>query len=210
MKNMKNMLVTLGLFLTLSVSGMSNETSSTQATPVETVTINKADLTPDQLAKLAVDQKTAEITSNVQTASQWAGMGKEIGISIKEGLGAASDGVNNFAATPPGKLTMFLIAWKVMYKDVLETAKTLSGIFIGVPLLIFFDACLMTVLFKSIRPRKVLVSSEGWFKKKTYEYEDTWFTALNNGGEKPFTLGFFFAFCFAVNAIMLGAVIFRP
>ena len=176
--------------------------------PVETVTINKSDLTPEQLQKLQTQAQVKQITSNVQTVSQWAGAGKEIGVAIKEGLGAASDGVANFAATPPGKLTMFLIAWKVMYKDVFATAQTLTGVVIGVPLLIAVDWFVVLVYWRSTRSRRVLVSSEGLFRKKVYAQEDSWFLKMNDDAQLG-TQALFFIGVVCVNALIFCGVIFH-
>lgn len=197
---------TLVALLCASPFAYADNPPTSQAT--ETVTINKSDLTPEQLAKLQTQAQVQQITSNVKIASEWAGTGKEIGIAIKDGLGAASDGVVNFAATPPGKLTMFLIAWKVMYKDVFETAKSITGLIVGIPLLIAVDWFVVTVYWRSTRSRRVLVSSEGLFRKKTYAQEDTWFLKMNDDAQLG-TQALFLIGSVIVNMIIFIGVIFH-
>ena len=128
-------------------------------TPVEeTVTIKKSDLTSTQLAKIA----TEEQLEKVKTYGEWAGMGKEIGIAVKEGLTAVVDVSEKFSETKVGEFTMYLIAWKVVGKDFVR-------IFLG----LMFAVVMTILIFKSLRrlyPRRIITKDNGWKFWEPKEY----------------------------------------
>jgi hypothetical protein len=64
-----------------------------------------------------------------EQASQWVGVGKEIGEATREGLGAVVDTATKFGSTKVGTFVMVMIAWKIMAKEVL-------GVILGIPLLL--------------------------------------------------------------------------
>jgi len=63
----------------------------------------------------------------ISKASEYVGLGKEIGIAVHEGLSAVAGDVNNFAGTPVGKFTLFMIAFKIIGDRVIHIA-------LGIPL----------------------------------------------------------------------------
>jgi hypothetical protein len=52
-----------------------------------------------------------------EAAAEWADIGKNIGVALSEAAKAMSVGVNDFAGTFVGKLTIILIVWKVIGQD---------------------------------------------------------------------------------------------
>lgn len=61
--------------------------------------------------------------------SQYVGIGKEIGEAVKNGLENVVEVSNKFANTPVGQFTMFMIAWKILGKELLHLV-------IGIPVYI--------------------------------------------------------------------------
>ena len=57
----------------------------------------------------------SELESKLQSVGHMAGMGKEIGIAINDGLAAITDQTNRFSNTKVGKFTIIIIAFKVLY-----------------------------------------------------------------------------------------------
>mgnify|MGYP001564619228 CR=1 FL=1 len=99
---MKKYLVTV-IMLFCMVSSASAQNSPQP----EMILVQKNSLTEAQV-------KAAELQSTVDIYGKYAGLGKEVGTAINEGLKAVTTQTADFAKTSPGKLTMFIIAWKVI------------------------------------------------------------------------------------------------
>ena len=166
---MKKYLVLLTLAVSFVLSGFAHAQTDTG-----TVVIKKSDLTAEQLAKIESQQKVQEVTQKLQAVHEWAGIGKEIGEAVNDGLKAVTTQAATFAETNPGKLTMFLIAWKVMAKDVLELCHGLKGTLVGIPFLIFLDSFLIFMWLRTTRSRTILTTEDE--KGKHYQQVETWFT----------------------------------
>lgn len=67
---------------------------------------------------------------NQSTMNSYVGIGKEVGEAIRTSLESVADVSNKFSGTPVGKLTIGLVIWKVVGKDVVR-------IIVGVPIFIF-------------------------------------------------------------------------
>ena len=144
---MKKLLVLLFMILALVFIVKMTEA---QTAPTETVTINKSDLTPAQIAKITAEEQMAKI----ETYGKWVGVGNEIGVAIKEGLTAVVDVSERFSNTKVGEFTMYLIAWKVIGKDLVR-------IVLGILFIIFITV----IIFKSLRrmyPRRIALKTNGW------------------------------------------------
>jgi hypothetical protein len=76
----------------------------------ETVTIPKSQLTDQQKADLAANALKAK----TDQYGKWVGIGHEVGVAVNEGMSAVTTQANNFAQTPVGKWTMFVIIFKVV------------------------------------------------------------------------------------------------
>lgn len=75
--------------------------------PDSMVVVPRSSLSPAQLEQLTTDQRT-------RNYGKWVGLGKEIGEAVNGSLSAITTQANNFANTGVGKLTVFLVVWKVI------------------------------------------------------------------------------------------------
>ena len=87
----------------------------------EQITVNIKDLPPELAQQLRQKQ---QVSQTLETYGEWAGMGKEIGVAVREGLTAVKDVAVDFSKTEVGHFTMALIAWKVVGEDI-------TGLFVG-------------------------------------------------------------------------------
>lgn len=96
----------------------------------EMVMVKKSDLPINLQQKIAIQQTAANVQQGVQAAKDVTqaarGIGDEIGTAVDKSLGAITKHTAELGETKVGKFTMFMVAWKVMYKDVLETVKELD------------------------------------------------------------------------------------
>lgn len=65
-----------------------------------------------------------ETKQNVQKLGEYAGLGKEIGTAVNESLKAIESSVVRVSNTDLGKTAIFIVCWKLLYKDFI-------GIFVG-------------------------------------------------------------------------------
>ena len=137
---MKMLLVSMLLLLTLSV----------QAQDTSIMVVKKSDL-PAALVQQLETKNSVE--STLQTYGKWAGMGKEIGVALREGLGALNDETNRFADTKVGFFVMFIIAFKVLGNPIIQ-------LLIGIPLLIFGTVIFIVWFKRMVLPRTYLVSKD--------------------------------------------------
>ena len=93
-------------------------TAAAQTPPVRgPITVDRSDLPPDLLKQIETKQ---QLERRVETAGKWAGLGREIGLAVNEGLQALTKTADDFSKTGVGRFTMFLIAWKVVGTDFLQ------------------------------------------------------------------------------------------
>lgn len=88
-----------------------------------TVTVPKSSLTPQQQATL-----------KQQEVKGWVGIGKEIGQAVNESLVAITTQANSFAGTGVGKLTVFIVIWKVVGDQVLHVIGGIAFVLIALPI----------------------------------------------------------------------------
>ena len=141
------------LLLTLSISVFSQN---------EKIIVNTSDLPPELVQQLKQKQQQQQVSTELKTYSEWAGVGKEIGVAVKEGLTAVKDVAVDFSKTEVGTFTMMLIAWKVVGQDVL-------GLFVGILVFLVGIVLIYWSYRKSCMPIKICVKDEGWFKAKEYK-----------------------------------------
>lgn len=127
----------------------------------EKIIVNTSDLPPDVVQQLKQKQQTENITTELKQYSEWAGVGKEIGVAVKEGLTAVKDVAVDFSKTDVGTFTMVLIAWRFIGDDLVSAIVGLIVFFIGV-IMIFWS------YRKMCMPRRICIKNEGWFKAKEY------------------------------------------
>jgi len=145
------------LLLGSTVVAPAQTTSSSQAPPEETYTVPKSMLSQDQLRQLEARQTREQI----EAYGEYAGLGKEIGVAINEGLKAVTEQTAVFAQTGVGKLTMFLIVWHVAGIDFVQ-------ILVGIPLFAVGFVVIVWSYRRNCVTRKVLVE-RGADKARRYE-----------------------------------------
>lgn len=128
---MKKQIILLMLLFTVVLSTYSQE---------ETVVVKKYALTTEQLKSIEQEQSLQETKQTVEKYGEIAGLGKEIGVAINDGLNAVVGASEKFGKIDVGKFTIMIIAWKFLYKDFI-------GIFIGVFLLLIVNV----LIFKSFK-----------------------------------------------------------
>lgn len=137
----------------------------------ETVVVKKSDLTADQLKKL----ETQNITNQLGTYKEWAEIGKGVGYAVKESLSAVKDTAVDFSKTDVGKYTMFLVAWKIMAKDVISVGDMFVGYLVGIPLLTV-GLCVLVWSYRRQCVVRRVVTEEGpgfWiWRSRKYEVYD--------------------------------------
>ena len=142
--------------------------STAQSNGSQVISISKADLekfAPGVAEKIQqtqlIKEQVQEAVKVLPKANEWAGIGKEVGIAVNEGLSAVTDQAQKFSETRPGKLTMVIIAWKVIGKD-------FTGLVLGIPMLILWTCLLIWIIKGNFVVRSVLshIQSDG---KKVYE-----------------------------------------
>ncbi len=105
------------LFLLVAFVLLSSCAYATQ-TPV-TIDLNK--LSPELAAQVMEAKKASESTvpkiPDEEKVEQWVNIGEKIGQAIAGACKELSVGVNEFIATPAGKITVLMIAWKVVGDD---------------------------------------------------------------------------------------------
>jgi hypothetical protein len=162
----------------------------------EKVVIDKADLTPAQIAsyeaQAQIEKANAEIAKlerKLETYGKWVGVGGEIGQAVKDGLTSVVDVADKFGSTNVGRFTMIMIAWKVMGKEVVQ-------IILG---LLFFFTFLITLILifrRIVLPRRIKIENPGFFKyPKKYELVKT---ELDSEGVTIVTVVFVFAFLLSI------------
>jgi len=110
----------------------------TNITDNQLVSVRLGDLPADIRAQIIAKSQLEDTKQKIEQYGQWVGIGKEVGVAINDGLEAVTEKAEKFANTTPGKVTIFVIIWKVIGRE-------LAGLFVGVPLIglttwIFFYA----------------------------------------------------------------------
>ncbi len=154
----------------------------------EKVTIDKSELSKEQLLKL----EASELKEKVDKYGSWVGIGKEVGVAVDSSLSAISKHAVEFAQTDAGKFTMFIVAYKVIGKDVLRLV-------IGLFVLIGAITLLGWSYWRTCIPRSVLFKV---YPDKTKEYK-----IINAPTERPETDNMWGArITHGIFAILIGAV----
>ncbi len=217
---MKKTLLTLLVVLISALPTISQDTSKTVLNLSEQQKrVLKTLLTPEQ-TKLFNKFDSLDITmiqgadSAHQTAqNKYADVGRGIGIAVNESLGAINKQAAAFAETKVGKLTMLIVAWKVLGEDVKGFTQAVFGFAIGVPLLATFILVWMWHWKRTTTKRRYVVEEDG--RKKKYSYEDTWFTRtdshIDGSSDSPssatvYVIAWWVSFCIGMIWITAGVI----
>ncbi|MFH1689736.1 MAG: hypothetical protein ABIE42_05795 [Candidatus Eisenbacteria bacterium] len=139
--------------------------AAAQEAQPRTVSVPESMLTETQKAEIG----RRDLAAKVEQYGEWVGLGGEIGKAVDGALAAVTDRTAEFAKTDVGKLTVALVVWKVVAKDIL-------AILICTPLL----GVLWVLTWKSYRRacmgvRRLKSRAGGWWVfggKREYEYEE--------------------------------------
>lgn len=96
-------------------------------------------LSREQLASLPEETKQQITKVSENPPSKYVGLGKEIGEAINSSLNSIEKHAISFSNTKLGKITVFVLLWKLLYRDIIR------GI-IGITLLILFIITLRKIL----------------------------------------------------------------
>ena len=143
------------LLLALLLVGFAVFAQSTVGQQDEMVVIKKSDLTADQKAKVQMQETAAQLGQY----KEYAEMGRGVGLAIGETLRGVKDVAVDFSKTDVGKFAMFLIAWKIMAKDIMSMGDTVFGYLVGIPLLFIGGVVLVWSYRKQCFPRRVLIEN---------------------------------------------------
>lgn len=130
---MKKLLLVVCL-LTLNIMFAKSQSTTAQQVK-ETITVDVNDLDAATLAKVKAKATEEELKGKVAAYGQWVGIGREVGVAVDEGLTAVTKHATEIADTKIGKITMFIIAYKVIGKDIIRIT---VGIIIWLLLTIMF------------------------------------------------------------------------
>lgn len=147
------------LVLVFCVSSSANAQQATSGD--EMVTVKKSDLTTEQQAKI----ENKQVVEQLSAYKEYAEIGKGIGAAVGESLRSVKDVAIDFSQTPVGKFTLFLIAWKVMAKDVIAMGNKIVGYGLGIPLFFISGVVLVWSYRRQCFPRRVLVEKTAEGKK---------------------------------------------
>lgn len=196
------------VFLILLCVGSLGFSQSTCSTPANIQSVDMALLSPTAQAEIANAQKlqvqTQQVTNTLTTAGEWAGMGKEIGIAVKEGLSALGSEVDKVSKTDAGRFTMFVISWKVLGDDAKQ-------IILG-PILWLILTCIFFYLWRLIYKIRTYKIKDAVYDEATgkrviqpaeYEIKDP----IHDRDESPYFAG---RFCMlAAYTIITAVIIFQ-
>ncbi len=99
-------------------------------------------LTPAQKAELTIKAEemkksvaapAAPTVTTPQAVAQWAEAGKSLAVGLGAGAKEIGVAVNEFSETRVGKITTYIIIWKLMGKEILGLVIGFSLIFIAIP-----------------------------------------------------------------------------
>lgn len=90
--------------------------------------------TRTQIEKITTEKA---IKGEIKEVSEYANLGKEIGVAVNETLKAVEDSAIRIADSDLGKTAITIVIWKLLYKEI-------AGIIIGVILLIISVFTLLT------------------------------------------------------------------
>lgn len=107
--------------------------------------IGTQDLTTAGFDKLTESQKAEIIKATeamskvpdttktlVHEVSKWADVGIKVGAALGACAKELNIAVNDFLKTPAGKFTFLMIAWKIMYEDIVHVGGGIIFLFIGI------------------------------------------------------------------------------
>lgn len=133
------------------------------AQKVETVTVDINKLSPEARAEI----ESRKQMQKIQQYGEWVGLGKEIGIAVDSSLASVTDRAAQFADTDMGKVTMAVLVYKIVGKDLIKMVVGCSFIVVYTIIMIFFTYknCIKPTVYQ-----EKIVAKDGKEEKiKTYQ-----------------------------------------
>lgn len=133
----------LMLSLILALSVVSGATYADQTTITTTAGLSdaqKAELAAEA-AKMVSENASTAVAAPSKTAAvvrEWADIGTAIGTGLAASAKELGVAANDFAKTPVGKFTVFLIAWHFIGNQILHYAFALLWFFTMTPIMIWY------------------------------------------------------------------------
>lgn len=87
--------------------------------------------------EVKVQLKKSNISKELKEYSEYASIGKEIGIAVNETLKAVEDSAIRISETSIGKTAVFILVWNFLYKDILGVV--IGGILLIISICLIFD-----------------------------------------------------------------------
>ena len=123
----------------------------------EKVAVPKSMLTSEQLQNIHAEN----LNQRIQTYGKWVGLGKEVGDAFNGAFSAFTDQTVRLSETKVGKFTMFIIAYKVLGRDLIQAI-------VGIPFFLLGIVVWIWIFWKNCVRRRVLVKINA---DKSKEYE---------------------------------------
>ena len=152
----------------------------TSALAQETVQVDVTKLSESELRLYqSLKQKQLEAANQITIANaspekleKYMQIGKSFGVAFKECWSTVSTDAERFAQSDAGKLTMFLIAWKIVGQDGVNLLEKGIQYSIGIPLLLVGTIFFFYIFRRNCIEQPLLVSRTkiGWFTVKS-EYK---------------------------------------
>lgn len=200
---MKTSFIT-SLFLTLALAFTvsAQETLQVDVTKLDAQQLQVYQQLKQQQARAQAVNAVSLDNLTPEKIDKYGQMAKAFGVAVHEGLGAITKNADEFAQTGAGKMTIGLIAWKVMGQDAVGIVEKAIHYFIGIPLLFAVTVVFFVVLRRQCFPRPILVSktSIGWFTVKS-EYKGV--SSPNWDGEAAAVCCLFYAIAVGVCSIII-------
>lgn len=134
---MKKLLIALALVFA--------PTAALADTPPPAQSINTAGLTPEQMKQvqeqadqLRAASPEAQTADTLERVQRYVEVGKGIGSGLGEAARSMGVAVNDFANTPVGRLTTFVIIWKVLGSDFLGIIAGMIWFIVMTPLWVYY------------------------------------------------------------------------
>lgn len=132
------------------------------AQQVETVTVDISKLSPEARAEI----ESRKQIQKIQQYGEWVGLGKEIGIAVDSSLASVTDRAAAFADTDMGKVTMGVLVYKIVGKDLMKIIVGCCLIITYTIIMIFFTYrnCIRVFAYQE----EIEMRGEKEVKVKTY------------------------------------------
>ena len=129
-------------------------------------------LTPEEQLLVLQQRVAASKPTSMQNVSEmsvdFANACKSFLTVFDEGTSITIERVNQFMETPAGKMTVFMVGWKIFAKDAMNITGKIARTILGFILLIPYLYAVTRMTQYWITGRNVLVSKDG--KVKTYKW----------------------------------------